>query len=150
LIFTLFYTTEIFASYLLVSAARLQDVETGRAFIALGIDVNTPAGQYFKSTALYEVTIQRDINLVKLLLKAGADPNVIEPNRNISPLQEAVSRMNSSGSFRMLLETRAGVNVACEKNDLELIRMLLKAGADVNIPPDKNWFLFTLLLSAVA
>ncbi|KFY29261.1 hypothetical protein V491_00118 [Pseudogymnoascus sp. VKM F-3775] len=142
-------STEVFASNLFVSAARKQYVKIIPAFIALGIDVNVPGGgRDYKTTALYEAAAKRDINLVRTLLDAGADPNRIGPNQIISPLQEALEDAHGFKYWR-LLQARAHVDVSWEKDDLELCHMLLKAGADVNIAPVDDFFTSTLLLAGV-
>ena len=142
-------STEVFASNLLVSAARKQYVKIVHAFIALGIDINIPGGgQDYKTTALYEAAAKRDINLVMILLEAGADPNRIGPHQAISPLQKAVETTRGLKYWR-LLQARAHVDVSWEKDDLELCHVLLKAGVDVNIAPVESFFTSTILLAAV-
>ena len=134
-------TTDIFASNMLVSAARMKETETVCALIALGVDVNTPGGQTVKNTALYEASDNRDLDLVKLLIRAGADPNVnFGPEKQCSPLQEAIRGASKSWFSRL-----------SEPKNRDLIRVLLEAGEDVNIAPHEGVFghNLTILLCAV-
>ena len=125
-------SVEIFLSHLLLSATRLQDIDMVLAVLAHGIDVNTPVGRVEKSTALYVATSKRDVNLVRLLLNAGANPNAgIMFDQNESPLQASVKSANNNS------------------NNHELIQILLNAGGDANVSPINNWTPHTLLTSAV-
>jgi len=120
-------TVEIFLSHLLLSATRLQEIDIVLAVLAHGIDVNIPAGHSWKTTALYQATANHDLHLVRLLLNAGANPNVsIAFSQTQSPMQKSVKSQNNH----------------------ELVQMLLDAGDDANATPTDIWAPTTLLTSA--
>jgi ankyrin repeat protein len=119
-------TVEIL-SHLLISATRLQEIDMVLAVLAHGIDVNIPAGHGRKTTALYQATVKEDLHLVRLLLNAGANPNLSTAySQSESPLQAFVR----------------------SKKNHELVQMLLDAGGDANIAPNEIWSPVTLLTSA--
>jgi hypothetical protein len=64
-------TVEIFASNLLLSAARLQDIGMVQILIECGAEINAPGGRVSRSTALQEAVKTRNIRLVEILLRAG-------------------------------------------------------------------------------
>ena len=71
-------------------------------------------------TILHVACDKGDINLVKKLLEAGADPNVTD-KFGITPLSV---RTGSGGTI---------LHVACDKGDINLVNKLLEAGADPNV-----------------
>ncbi|KAH8805076.1 ankyrin repeat-containing domain protein [Xylogone sp. PMI_703] len=119
-------TTRIFGSNLLVAAARLKDLNTIRTLISLGIDVNIPGGTFGKSTALYCAVEERNIELIHILLKAGANPNagiIYGPSNQTTPLKRAIDQGGFSSMCKDDVITTS----------IDIVRLLLKAGADVNI-----------------
>jgi ankyrin repeat protein len=136
-------TTNIFASNLLASAARLQDTNAINALIALGVDINGVTTD--DKTALYEATNIRHLVLVQILLKAGADPNVYY-HLWYSPLKAAMRGENNKSLVNVLLRAGASVKPVQHSNgsawiplcdavvfqDPEVVQLLLDAGADVN------------------
>ncbi|RFU35063.1 hypothetical protein B7463_g1295, partial [Scytalidium lignicola] len=118
-------TTQIFGSNLLVSAARIQDIKTLRSLLSLGVDANIPAGKFGKVTALYAAIQQENINLARILLQAGANPNAgftAGPGKRIPPLKKAVEQFTPFWGG-------GDINVT---SSLDLVQLLLDAGADVN------------------
>lgn len=143
-------TTEIFASNLLLSATRLEETDTVRALIARGVDPNTLAGMGTKTTALHEATRKRNSILVRLLLDAGANPNVeeIPPSRTVFELAVTACHYCSVSPpiAELLIDHGADVNAPIKdwgrrstllksvihRGDIALAQILLKAGARVN------------------
>jgi ankyrin repeat protein len=96
------------ARALLADAAEKMDRPRIRALLQQRVDVNTP--QIDGMTALHWATYQDDLELAKLLARAGA--NVNAANRyGVTPL-----------------------SLACTNGDGAMVEMLLKAGADPNAP----------------
>ncbi|HMF60335.1 MAG TPA: ankyrin repeat domain-containing protein [Vicinamibacterales bacterium] len=94
------------SSALLADAAEKMERSKIRALLKQRIDVNTP--QADGMTALHWATYQDDVELVTLLVRAGA--NVQAANRyGVTPL-----------------------SLACTNGDGAMVEMLLKAGADPN------------------
>jgi len=108
-----------------------------RAAILLGLDVNTR--DTYGLTALVWAARAGQVETVKVLLDAGADPN--GDVRAGYALQAAMETYCKVETVRMLLAAGADVNVnngltplmrAVHNTNLEIIDMLLRAGADVN------------------
>lgn len=87
------------------------------------------------------------LEIVRLLLQAGADPNRISTYGNASALTDAIEK-NHIEVVHVLVEAGADVNTPVEDacnaiqcaiptGNLDLIRFLLEAGADVNA---LNWW----------
>ena len=94
------------SSALLADAAEKMERSKIRALLKQRVDVNTP--QADGMTALHWATYQDDVELVTLLVRAGA--NVQAANRyGVTPL-----------------------SLACTNGDGAMVEMLLKAGADPN------------------
>jgi ankyrin repeat protein len=143
-------TTKIFASNLLVSAARLGEVNLVKALLAKGFDPNTLAGTPEKKTPLEVAADQGSVSLVKVLLDAKASPNVHHQNSHPAfktALHSAISgRHKNSVIARMLIDGGADVNavgrdwdrpttmlnLAAHYGDPDLVQKLLDAGARVN------------------
>ena len=80
------------------------------------VSVRTGSG----GTILHAACDKGDTNVVKKLLKAGADPNITD-RFGITPLSV---RTVSGGTI---------LHVACDKGDINLVTKLLEAGADPNV-----------------
>jgi ankyrin repeat protein len=65
-----------------------ENIETVKALIQQGADVNTKSNKGDRATPLYFATLMGNINIIKLLLEAGADPN-IENIHGSTPFFEA-------------------------------------------------------------
>ena len=114
-------------------------------------------GQTDRERALEDAVTNCDIALVKLLLDAGADPNVHNPY-GTTVLEDAVTNCDIA-LVKLLLDAGADPNVhnpygttvlekAVSDCNTELVRVLLEAGADPNLPD--NPYGATVLEKAVA
>ena len=118
-------TTNTLAANLLIAAVQQVESGTVQGLISLGVDVNTLAGPQRRS-ALYEATTLRDINMVKMLLHAGADPNITcGPMSTDTPLIEAISGQNNKELVRTLLNAGADANFAKQQSETALLKALL-------------------------
>ena len=138
-------TTEIFASSIFVSAARLGEFDVVRSLIARGIDVDASAGTVLRRTALEEAVLCQHPRVVELLLNEGADPKFQIMSENWL-LRVRPRESHRSGILKMLFNKGADVNAieyddksrslllvnAVEIGDHEIIRFLLEAGADID------------------
>ncbi len=108
----------------LLYATNWNRLDAVRTLIRLGADV-----RYHRNgeSALFIATA-RDTEIVRLLLEAGADPNLVTEKYQYSPLGRAVL---SRGSTFQTLKKR-GSYTGPFPNYVETVRLLLKAGADVN------------------
>ena len=98
-------------------------------------------GVVFQETALYTACVNGDLEIVKILVEAGADMNetaVFKDGSNASPLWVA-ARNNHLEVCRYLLSKGARVNNgysalmgATDKGREEIVKMMLKAGANPN------------------
>jgi len=79
---------------------------------------------YAKDSALHVAAAGYRVEIAKLLLKAGANPNSAENHRRSRPLHYAADGYIISKLWN-------------EKNQVAMIRLLLKAGAEINAQ-DKN------------
>jgi len=87
-------------------------------------------------------TTKNDVESVKILLAAGADPNVTLPS-GTKPLMVAMSYRNTAAALALIdggadlnARDRAGItslHVAAQQGDLEVVRKLLSKGVDPNI-----------------
>jgi len=114
-----------------------------------GVDIEQK--NKFGDTPLFFAIYQNDSKLVKILLKYGANPNVIDRNGLYTPLSEAISS-NNMEIVKLLLKHGANVNYQYKKCEtalteatkgckkFELVKLLLKHGANPKIMDtyDKN------------
>jgi Ankyrin repeats (3 copies)/Ankyrin repeat len=88
------------------------------------LETRLPHWIYAKDTALHAAAAGHRLDIAKLLLDAGADPNSAQNHRRSRPLHYA-----------------ADGYIVCElwneKNQVAMIRLLLKAGAEIDAQ-DKN------------
>ena len=124
------------------------DTQCGRT---CGCDRNKGVG-----TALQRATKHRDVEMVRVLLEKGANPNLQEGAYG-NPLQEA-SMAGDLEIVKLLVRHKAQVNLqggkyrsplsaAARANDVKITSFLLDSGADINIADNHGW---TPYLYAVA
>lgn len=123
--------------------------ETARILLDAGADVNPESG-YGMSTPLGNAVISDDLDYIRLLLDAGADPDAIVPIlSHQGPLHFAVTN-GSAEAVRLLLEAGANPDLSDELGftpllyavsgqeignpeiAIEIARLLLAAGANAN------------------
>lgn len=123
----------------LISAVKASDVDSVRALIAKGVDVNAPQGD--GATALHWAAHRNDLALADLLIRAGANPNAAN-ELGATPLWLACVN-GSATMIERLLGAGAKTNVriasgetplmtAARTGDVTAVRLLLASGADVN------------------
>ncbi|XP_014673036.1 PREDICTED: putative ankyrin repeat protein RF_0381 [Priapulus caudatus] len=116
----------------LTMAGSKGDEAAVRMLLSHGANAN--AANSHGETSLYHATYCGKLNIMRLLLEAGADPNVAETMSGKMPLMMAVSK-GDEAVVRMLLSHGADANVADSdrRNTLyHAVRLLLEAGADPN------------------
>ncbi|KAJ9306051.1 hypothetical protein DTO217A2_4523 [Paecilomyces variotii] len=119
-------TIEIFMSNLLVGAAAEGDVEICRILIEAGADLDAPSGLGMRTTALHRALLFSKLEFVRMLLKAGADPNLTMYGE--TPLHIACSTRGSLDAVRLLLQFGAHVNPAQGPATLTPLQLAVKAG----------------------
>lgn len=138
---------EIFMSTLLVSAAALGDTKICRMLIEAGVDLDAHSGLAMRTTALHRAISNYRTECVKMILEAGADPNLVIDSE--TPLHNnAGSRLSYQSTFEimnLLLQHGARVNppqdsarptplqLAVQSGHPGLVRLLLEKGADPNL-----------------
>jgi hypothetical protein len=129
----------------LLAAVRRGDVDSVRALVGHGIDVNAPDGQGM--TALHYAAYRGDTAMTEVLLKAGARAAARDAD-GISPL-EAAAFDGRTEVARLLILSGAAVNasdrtgltalhVAAAGGHEELVRLLLASGADWSLRSAKG------------
>jgi len=125
----------------LAKAVTARDVAKVRELLASGADVNEAGGN--GKTPLYIASYKGYIDIVILLLEAGADANKVDTGYGETPLY-AASGHGRADIVALLLNAGANVDKA-RKNDggsplviasyarrADIVRLLLEAGADVH------------------
>ena len=74
-------------------AAFFGHADAARALIAAGADVRAPARNAFKVQALHAAVAGRNLEIVKAVLEAGADPNA-QQQAGFRPMHEAGTNAN--------------------------------------------------------
>jgi ankyrin repeat protein len=130
----------------LANAAMNDDLAAVRTLLGQKVDVNAPQGDGM--TALHWAAYKDDVNLVKLLLEAGASVKPTTRNGAISPLSFA-ARNGNAEIIDLLLKAGADVNTASANGTTvlmdaalsgnpEAINLLIDRGADVNAKEKQN------------
>lgn len=94
-------------------------------------------------TALHWASNAGHIDIVELLVGAGADLDRVEPDSRWTPLHFACAKPEHETVARVLIDAGADVNaldnvqwsalhLACDRGYLDTVRALLEAGADVH------------------
>lgn len=135
-------STEIF------EAIDQQDIDRISSLLENGYDPNTilekspywrPLEAAIEEIGLYDGSIE----IVRILLRFGADPNAWDGQHRVTPLHSAI-RYNNKEAIQLLLEAGANPNAvsnlgesalswAVEQNDYEMVKLFLRFGADKTI-----------------
>lgn len=103
-------------------AAFFGQADAARALIAAGADVCAPAKNPFKVQALHAAVAGRNLDIVKAVLEAGADPNA-QQQSGFRPIHEAGSSANRALAELLIAH---GANPALSadsgKNAIDLAR----------------------------
>jgi ankyrin repeat protein len=123
-----------------VAAIQNENIGLASRLLAAGADARSKSGK----KALRKAAERGKIELVQLLLEAGADVNAREPETSATALEKAIRQCNIE-MVQFLIEKGADVNVtesyfdykrvielAVEKNNTRLVQVLINAGAVVN------------------
>jgi ankyrin repeat protein len=106
----------------LLAAARAGSVPAVRLLLARGVDVNG-AESFQQTTALMWASAEGHIDVVDLLIEAGADPN---RQAHITSLTQRHNADHPTGGFTALMYAARSGNDA-------LVRRLVQRGANVNL-----------------
>ncbi|KAE8370156.1 ankyrin repeat-containing domain protein [Aspergillus caelatus] len=135
-------TMEIFMSNLLASAAAMGEIEICEILINAGADIDAPSGLGSRRTSLHRALCGRQLDCVRMLLDAGADPNLAVDG--MTPLHLATELYGSYDSVKVLLDSGAHAHppqdsarltplqLAVKGLQTEVIRLLLEAKANPN------------------
>ncbi|KAJ9272330.1 hypothetical protein DTO212C5_1515 [Paecilomyces variotii] len=124
--------TEIFMSNLLAGAAAVGDVEICRILIEAGADLDAPSGLAIRTTPLHRALLFSKMECVRMLLKAGADPNLMMNGE--TPLHIACSTRSSLDAVRLLLQFGAHVDPSQGSAQLTPLQLAVQAAAGADIP----------------
>jgi ankyrin repeat protein len=125
---------------MLIGAVMAQRLPVARALIQAGANVNATYQEFFTFDALECAVSNDSIEMVQLLLEAGADPNLHNGSPALSPIRKACEKGNAK-IVRALLDAGAAVKFgtgfrlltdAVEKSTPEIVQLLIDAGCNVN------------------
>ena len=117
------------------------------ALINHGADVNATNKQ--NVTALWIACAKSNVDAINVLLKAGADTNIVLDDSGGTCLIQAVYKDCRTEVLQAIIDHGADVNatnkwngtalwLACDKSNTDAINVLLKAGANTNIALDAS------------
>ncbi len=128
---------------LFIMAVENGDAETVKTVIEKGFSVETK--DRFGRTALFYAVEKEDAAKVNFLLDAGANPNVVDENKNPDYCRVTLSFLSEYNLdlLKFLVARGADVNLACGSGETalaqavrrykpELVRQLVALGANVN------------------
>jgi ankyrin repeat protein len=103
-------------------AAFFGHIDAVRALIAAGADVRAPAKNPFKVQALHAAVASRNLEIVRAVLEAGADPNA-QQQAGFRPIHEAGTNANRALA-ELLIARGADPTLAADsgKNAIDLAR----------------------------
>jgi ankyrin repeat protein len=134
--------TEIFMSNLLASPAAVGDIQICRILIEAGADLDAPSWLSMRTTALHRAVRYNKAECARMLLEAGADPNLAVDGE--TPLHTACSKSKALDMVGLLLQFGAHVNppqdctrltplqLAVKNGEPELVQLLLDNKANPN------------------
>ncbi|WP_179954029.1 ankyrin repeat domain-containing protein [Denitrobaculum tricleocarpae] len=105
---------------LLCDAVKLGKSKALAAMIALGFELNTPG----KRTALHEAALKGDLDMMKTLLDAGADPRLRDPDYFAPPIGFA-QHAGHDGLVALLDGQAMDIFTAVSRGNIGQIRILL-------------------------
>lgn len=118
-------------------AAFFGHLEAVKTLIAAGADVRAAARNPFKVQAIHAAAASRDLNIVRAVLEAGADPNAAQ-QEGFRPIHEAGANGNlalaqllvSHGADPTLANDagKSCIDMAREKGHVELVQWLAAFG----------------------
>jgi biopolymer transport protein ExbD len=121
------------------------DVEVIKNYIALGKNVNLKIKSNGK-TMLHVAVESDNLEIVKLLIDAGASINAKDKIGRTPIMLIDLSEENSSGIIKLLIGKGANLNIqnkdednqtllmsACDDDNLEIVKLLLESGANPNL-----------------
>jgi len=133
------YTTQLSgAKTMFHRALEMNQSAIVHAFVAARVDVDCAQARY--AHPLVFAVVNRRVDLVELLLRTGANPNL---SHDRFPLYEAAS-LGDERIVRMLLEAKADANqqdvcgkfalyAAAERGSVSILRLLVDAKAEINM-----------------
>ena len=140
----------------LVEAAKRGDIKIVRSLLLQRVDVNTP--QADGTTALHWAVHSDDLEMARLLIRAGARVNSANQDYGVTPLSLACTN-GSAPMIETLLEAGADANITVREGEtplmtaartgkLEAVNVLLARTVDVNVK--EIWNGQTALMWAIA
>jgi ankyrin repeat protein len=129
-----------------IANSKTINIDLVNALIVMGADLSWE--DEYRGTAL-DTALVHNLQLVKPILEAGADPNHKSPRRNPPLLSACDSYKPKTETVKLLLEYGADPNIQDDYGDTplhvgvknghsEIIELLLTNGADPNIQDDKG------------
>ena len=104
--------TQTFPPYAIINASYKGDEEMVRAILAAGVDKDVRDA--LGGTALHVSIYQQNLNVIRLLLQNGFDPNVKSTKTGSTPLHYAVAT-NNLAAAKLLLQY--GANTSIRNNE---------------------------------